>query len=518
MAESPQLRAEGVLRLGIRCEGREQAELSIISVNVHQALNDMPWARLVLADGDMATGSLPLSDGELFEPGAEIAVSAGYGDAEEETIFTGIVVRHGFSISGGDGRLTVLCRASACKMTEPRRTVLHRGQADGEIIHELIDRAGLSANVARTDTDREVLVQHDCSDWDFMLARAGAMGLLVNVEGDTVSVQPPPMDAAGALTLTWGVDLIDFDADIEANAEAALARPRGRMSFQGSALARAGAVVDLAGLGKRFSGPVLLNSVEHEIRDGDWITRAGFGLDPQWRAQPAGVRTAADGGLQTGVVLKLDGDPQGQHRILVRTAGCQAATEGLWARVLHLQASAGFGSFFLPEVGDEVLLGDLDEDPSRPVVLGSLYSSRRTPPYPLTAGNAIKAIVTRGRHRIEFNDADQLVTITTPARNQLVFSDQDQAIEIKDQSGNLIRLTEAGIALQSPRDITLAARGSITLDAAGAVNVRSQADVSVEGLNVACQARLALSAQGAAAAELSSSGQTTVKGAMVLIN
>ena len=97
MAESPQLRAEGVLRLGIRCEGREQAELSIISVNVHHALNDMPWARLVLADGDMATGSLPLSDGELFEPGAEIAVSAGYGDAEEETIFTGIVVRHGWA-------------------------------------------------------------------------------------------------------------------------------------------------------------------------------------------------------------------------------------------------------------------------------------------------------------------------------------------------------------------------------------------------------------------------------------
>lgn len=449
MAESPQLKAVGVVRLGIHCAGRRQAELSVLSVNVHHALNDLPWARLVLADGDMANGSLALSDGELFEPGADIAVCAGYGDAEE-TIFTGIVVGHSFSISGGDGRLTVLCRASACKMTEPRRTVVHGGHTDGEVIEALIGHAGLTARVSKTDTDREVLVQHDCSDWEFMLARAGAMGLLVNVEGDTVSVQPPPVDAAAALTLTWGVDLIDFDADIEASApsgatqaphrnlEATLARVGGRMSFQGSALARAGAVVELAGLGKRFSGPVLLSSVEHEIRDGDWITRARFGLGPQRHAQPAVVRAAAGGGLQTGD--------------------------------------------------------------------------------PLTAENAITAIVTRSRHRIEFNDDEKLITITTPARNQLVFSDQDQAIEIKDQSGNIVRLSEAGIALHSPRDITLAAQGGITLDAAGAVSVRSKADVSVEGLNVACQAQLVISAKGVAAAELSSSGQTTVKGAMVMIN
>ncbi|MGM9491140.1 phage baseplate assembly protein V [Ideonella sp. YS5] len=526
MADSPQLHAEGVVRLSILSSGRQQSDLSVLSVQVHHALNDVPWARLVLADGDMANGSVPLSDGELFEPGADIAVKAGYGDVEE-TIFTGIVVRHSFGISGGDGRLSVLCRARACKMTEPRRTVLHGRGTDAEVLQTLIGNAGLTARVAKTDIDREVLVQRDCSDWDYMLARAGAMGLMVNVEGDTVSVQPPPTDAAAVLTLTWGVDLIDFDADAEASRPCAVTQAslRGRMSFQGSALARPGAVVELAGLGKRFSGPVLLSSVEHEISDGEWITRAGFGLDLRSPDQPPGLPASSSsgllpgaGGLQTGVVLQLDGDPQGQHRILVRTAACQGATEGLWARVLQLQASAGFGSFFLPEVGDEVLLGHLDQDPAQPVVLGSLYGSSRTPPYPLTAGNAIKAVVTRSRHRIEFNDADKVITITTPARNQLVFSDQEQAIEVKDQSGNVVRLSPAGIALDSPRDITLAAQGVITLEAVGAIAVRSKGDVNVEGLNVACQAQVGISAKGAAAAELSSSGQTTVKGAMVMIN
>ena len=529
MAESPQLKAEGTVRLGIHCAGREQPDLPVLSVDVHHGLNDIPWARLVLIDGDMARGELPLSDGELFAPGADIAIKAGYGDVGE-TIFTGIVVRHGFGISGGDGRLTVLCRAGACRMAGPRRTVLHGACTDGEVIQALIGHAGLTAHVAKTDTEREVLVQHDCSDWDFVLSRAGAMGLLVSVEGDTVSVQPPPMDAAAALSLAWGVDLIDFEADIEAstpsaatravrwNPEATPSRVRGRMSFQGSALAKAGAVVELGSLGKRFSGPVLLSSVEHEIKDGNWITRAAFGLDPKWHAQSARPMAASGGGLQTGVVLKLDGDPQGQHRILVRPTAGEATSEGLWARVPQLQASAGFGSFFLPEVGDEVLLGQLDEDPSRAVVLGSLYGSDRTPPYPLTADNAIKALVTRSGHRIEFDDADRRVTITTPARNQLVFSDEDQSVEIKDHGGNLVRLSEAGIALHSLRDIKLEAQGRITLEAAGTVSVRSKADVRVEGLNVACLAQVGVSAQGGAGAELSSSGQTTVRGAMVMIN
>jgi phage protein D len=533
MADFPQLKAEGAVRLGIHCAGIAQEGLSVLSVKVHHALNDMPWARLVLAEGDMANDSVPLRDSELFKPGADIAVKAGYGDAEE-TIFTGVVVRLGFRMDGHiGGQLTVDCRAKACRMSVSRRTVHHLNQTDGEIIQTLIGQAGLRASAATTALAHEALVQYDCSDWDFVLARANAMGLLVNVDGDTVSVQPPRVDAAAALTLTWGVDLIYFDVGIDAGLPQARQVPdeganavqvklapahlRGRASFQGSALARPGASIELAGLGSRFGGNVLLSSVEHELEDGDWITRAEFGRDTTQQVLQPGLLPGV-GGLQIGVVLQLDGDPQGEHRILVRLPACQAATEGLWARLAHLHASSGFGSFFMPEVGDEVLLGHLDQDPGRPVVLGSLYSSSRTPPYPLTAGNNIKAVVTRSRHRIEFNDADRLITVTTPARNQLVFSDQDRAIEIRDQSGNVIRLSEGGIALDSPHDITLVAQGGIKLDAVGEISVCSKADVKLEGLNVACQAQVGVSVKGAATAELSASGQTLVRGAMVLIN
>lgn len=595
MAESPNHGSDGPVRFSIVVGGTAQADLQVVSANVRHAFNEIPKARIVLVDGDMPDQRFPISDSDLFQPGAEITLKAGYGDTEQ-ALFTGIVIRHGLRITdSNESRLIVECRARACRMAATRQTAHHLGQTDGEIIQALIGKAGIGSSVAETGVRHEALVQYDCSDWDFMLSRADAMGLLVNVDGNTVGVQPPPTAGSAALTVTWGTDLIDFEADMDARTQwnavqagswdpkdqslrqgksvasvtltaqghttgtdlaavacppllelqtcapqpeemldawaqavqvkAALARLRGRMSFQGSARARPGALVELAGVGQRFSGTVLLSAVEHEIAEGQWISRAEFGMEPRWQVQRSDVLAAPAGGLlpgvaglQIGVVLALDGDPAGEHRILVSLPACQAADQGIWARLLQLQASSGFGSFFVPEIGDEVLLGHLNQDPGHPVVLGSLYSSRHTPPQALTAKNDIQTIVTRSGSRIEFDDADTCITLTTPAGNQLVLSDQDKSVVVKDQRGNRIELNEAGIALDSIKDITLMAQGAITLAASGAITVEAKSDAQVKGLNVACEAQVGFLAKGSATAELSAAGQTTVKGAMVLIN
>jgi uncharacterized protein involved in type VI secretion and phage assembly len=151
-------------------------------------------------------------------------------------------------------------------------------------------------------------------------------------------------------------------------------------------------------------------------------------------------------------------------------------------------------------------------------VLGSLYSSSRTPPYALAAENNTKAIVTRYKHKIELDEDKKTITITTPSANQVVLDDTGKSILVKDQNGNSIKLSESGIALDSPKDITLTAKGGITLDAVNAIGLTSKADVKAAGLNIACDAQVGFTAKGAASAELSASGQTTVKGAMVMIN
>ncbi len=596
MAESPSIAGGGLVRVSITSEGSPLPEtIGLLSVLIERAVNRVPVARIVVRDGDMPAQKMPVSDAAHFKPGAAIVIKAGYED-DEETVFEGIVVRHGITIyNGNDARLVVECRDKAVRMTIGRCNANYVDQTDSDVIQALIGAHGLGADVQSTSLQHAALVQHFSTDWDFMLARAEANGLLVIAEDGTVSAKPPQTSAAAVLKVAYGVDLMDFQADIDARTQlsaaqgfswdpktqavvqgtsasppslqsqgdldaatlakviglssfrlqsgapfekealkawaeaqqlkAGLARIRGRMTFQGSAKAKVGGLIELEGVGSRFSGQVFVCGLVHEIADGNWTTQAEFGMSPQWlTAQPDVAAPPAAGllppvpGLQVGVVMKLDASPDGEPKIQVKVPVLEATTEGVWARVAKLYASESFGAFFLPEVGDEVLLGYFNADPSHPVVLGSLYSSKRKPPYELGASNDIKAIVTRCKHRIEFDEKDKIITITTPAENKVVISDKDKSILLSDQNGNTVKLDPGGIALDSPKDITCTAKGGITLDAVGAVNITSKADVKAQGLNVNCQAQVGFVAKGTASAELSASGQTTVQGAMVMIN
>jgi Rhs element Vgr protein len=586
---------DGVLRLVVCCESIEQTDLSIISCSVRHALNAVPWAKLVLADGDMPKNNSPVSDGAQFKPGAAIEIRAGYGN-EDTLVFSGIVVRHGYKITGNNfSRLIVECRDTACKLTLGRKSANYVDQTDSAILESLISGAGLTADVATTSITHKELVQYYCSDWDFMLARAELLGLLVNVAAGKVSVKAPDVIGPAALTLTWGLNLMELHADIDARSQwktvqaqgwdpaqqtlvkgasasppalnkqgdldsaalaavaspdavllqspassdsavldswaksvqlkAGLARVRGRMRFQGDAAALPGTLIALAGVGTRFNGDVFVSAVQHEMADGNWISEAEFGLDPNWHVERPDVAAPLAGGqlpgvsgLQIGVVMKLDADPAGQSRIQIKLPSLASKNEGVWARLLQFHASNSFGAFFLPELNDEVLVGYLNDDPSCPIELGSLYSSKQVSPYALEAANNIKAIVTRCKHKIEFNEDDKIITVTTPGNNKLVLSDKDKSILVQDQNGNSIKLSESGIALDSPKDITLTAKGGITLEAVNAISITSKADVKASGLNISCEAEVGFTGKGSATAELSASGQTTVKGAVVMIN
>lgn len=309
------------------------------------------------------------------------------------------------------------------------------------------------------------------------------------------------------------------------NIKSGLSRIRGRMTFKGDPAAKVGKLITLSGVGKRFDGDVFVSSVSHEVRDGQWLTEVGFGLSSQWFSEkrdsvvpPASGLLPGVEGLQIGVVMKLDGDPEKENKIQVSVPVLQAKSEGVWARLATYYASESFGNFFIPEVGDEVVLGYFNNDPSNPVILGSLYSSKRKPPYELTKENYIKAIVTKSKLKIEFDDENKITTIITPSKNKIVLSDKDKSILLQDMNDNKVELSKSGIVMDSPKDIKISAKGKISIDAMGAIDISSKADVGVKGLNIKQEAQASFSAKGNASAELSASGQTVVKGALVMIN
>lgn len=595
MAESPSIGATGVVKLSVYSnESAVPGTVGIVSVSVRKPINRIPSATIVALDGDMPNKAFPVSDADHFKPGTPIKISAGYGDAEAP-IFEGIVVSVGIDIEDNESRVVVECRDKAVAMTIGRKNANYVDVKDSDVIAKLIGNcSGLSADVGSTDTTYKELVQYYCTDWDFMLSRAEANGLLVIVDAAKVSVKAPATSGTPQLKVTYGDDLIEFHASTDARSQlskvtgvgwdlkkldivkqdvtpqtlnsqgnldsatlakvigldafrlqtpvplestalqawakgqqvkAGLARIRGRMRFQGSAKAKAGETITLDGVGARFNGSVFVSSVHHAIAEGNWITEVEFGMPPDWFSEsrdlvspPASGLLPGIEGLHVGVVKKLDADPDGQYKVQVSIPLLQAETDGVWARLCKPYASNGFGIFFVPEIGDEVVLGYFNNDPSNPVILGSLYSSKQKPAYELTADNYKKAIVTKTQLKLEFDDEKKIVTLTTPANNQMVISDDGKSILLQDQTGNQIKLSESGILLDSPKDISITAKGKISLSATGNVEVDSKGDATLGATNITHTAKAGFTAKGNASAELSASGQTTVKGAMVMIN
>jgi Rhs element Vgr protein len=595
MAQSPQLDSDGPIRVTVLSGGEPLSDtVRFFSIRVQRSVGVIPSARLIVDDGDMPTGRWEVADGDAFAPGSEIVVQVGYGDSQE-TIFKGVVVKLGMRIDGENySRLIVDCQDKAVKMTVGRNNANYVDKRDSDIISTLAAQHGLSVDVESTTPEYGELVQYYCTDWDFLISRAEVNGLLVIADDGKLSVKAPDVSQSADLKVTWGVDLVEFQADIDARAQLAnvtavawdpkaqaiveqtappkslnkqgnldsailaqvlevptftlqsatplassalsvwakaqqvksgLARIRGRMKFQGSARAKVGSLIELAGVGERYNGSVFVGGLEHEISNGNWFTEVDFGLPSGWfadrrdvAAPPAAGWLPGAEGLQIGIVQKLSDDPLGEKRIQVKLPVLRAKTEGVWARLAQYYASNGFGAFYIPEIGDEVVLGYFNNDPSNPVILGSLYSSKQAPPYDLTAKNNIKALVTRSKTKVEINDEDKIVTIMTPGNNQIVLSDKDKSIKLSDQNGNTVTLAPGGITLDSPKDITLTAKGSISASAAGSISLTAQADLTAKGLNVAAQAQVAFTGKGSASAELSASGTTTVRGAVVMIN
>ncbi len=119
---------------------------------------------------------------------------------------------------------------------------------------------------------------------------------------------------------------------------------------------------------------------------------------------------------------------------------------------------------------------------------------------------------------VQVSEALGKVTIVTRSGSRIGIDDPNKTLCLQDISGNKIEMGPEGITITSVKDITFVAAGQLQLQATGNVVTTSRADVVQSGLNINHTAQSAYVAKAAASAEMSSTGTTTVKGAMVMIN
>jgi Rhs element Vgr protein len=307
--------------------------------------------------------------------------------------------------------------------------------------------------------------------------------------------------------------------------KARMSRCRGRVRFRGyGGELNPGSMINIGGVGDRFNGAVFVSGVRHEVTDGSWTTDVQFGLSnelfskqPDFNSAPAVDMLPAIQGLQIGVVTDLENDPDSQDRIRVRLPIIDAAEDGVWCRIASLDAGNKRGMFFRPEVGDEVVLGFLNNDPRRPVVLGMLNSSAKPAPLQAANKNDEKGYTSRSGMKMIFNDAEKSLKIETPAGKKLTISEQDGVMKMEDENGNAFSMDSSAVSLKSAGNISLTATGDLTISAAN-VSISPSSSFAVSSGGASINAGSGSASLSAPSVKVEGSGMTTIKGGVVMIN
>jgi uncharacterized protein involved in type VI secretion and phage assembly len=152
-------------------------------------------------------------------------------------------------------------------------------------------------------------------------------------------------------------------------------------------------------------------------------------------------------------------DPENIARVRIRLAYAHAGKTGLeaWARVATLMAGANRGTWFFPDVGDEVLVAFEAGDPRFPFVIGALWNGTETPPATADAGNDKKLIRSRNGLTITLDDQDgnESIVIETPGGQKITLEEGPGAVVIADGNGNSVALERNGITLSTSSKVTV---------------------------------------------------------------
>lgn len=217
-APSPALAANTIPTWEIKVNGSAlDSTIQIVSIDVWTGVNRLPRARLVMSDGSAADETFPISESSSLIPGVALTIALGYGSTQAQ-VFSGVIQRHGLEVDvNGPSRLVVEATDKALAMTLARNNAVFQNITDSALCSKLIGNvSGLTPKVSSTSVTHEAIVQYYATDWDLMVMRAEASGMVVMVSDATVTVAAPNTSASAVLSLTWGTDILDFTGELDA--------------------------------------------------------------------------------------------------------------------------------------------------------------------------------------------------------------------------------------------------------------------------------------------------------------
>ena len=309
-----------------------------------------------------------------------------------------------------------------------------------------------------------------------------------DLDGITISKDVSPskneLSTSSILTSSGAKDIADAYL-----MRSRLSRLVGKVCVKGVTKLDLGSVITLVGFGSRFSGLAYVTHLSHQFKNGSYTTWVGFGM----RYNPIENKNEIDinkfttkiEGLHIGTVTKIDSDPKSEFRIQVKIPTLKNTGDGLWAKLSTMYTSKEAGSFFIPEVDSQVVVSFLSNDSRWPIILGSLYTNTTNPYKSIESENQFKAIVSKEKLTIEFDDKEKIISIKTSDDNYIKIKETDKEIEITDINKNTITTSSSGIDISSAKDVTIEAKGKILLKGSQGITADGGSKVTISAGSIA---------------------------------
>ena len=206
-------------------------------------------------------------------------------------------------------------------------------------------------------------------------------------------------------------------------------------------------VLEIHGIGRRFSGNYYVTRVEHTLSASGFFTTVPRPPYRRWEPRMTSTLPRSRStdrryyGVVEAIVATVTGDPEHECRVTLRFPFFDGATaESDWCRVVQPYAGNGYGAVFVPEEGDEVLVAFVHGDMRFPIVLGGLYNGVDKPPTDRTASRDQKLIQTKHGHQVLLDDSQgqEAIRITTAGGHELILDDASGTVAV---TGNGVKIT-----------------------------------------------------------------------------
>ena len=237
-------------------------------------------------------------------------------------------------------------------------------------------------------------------------------------------------------------------------------------------------------ISKESLGDFIIIEITHEVSQGSYYKNRFKAIPATLKALPSPKVRMPLAETQMATVLS-NADPQGKGRVRVRMNWQTDGMQTGWVRVMtpdggsssDVKSNRGF--VFIPEVGDQVLLGFRHGDPARPYVMGSLFNG-------VTgsggfAANHKKSLTTRSGSTVTFDDTAHTILLQTTRANKIFVDELNGTITISSAEEVNVNTKNVNINASENMNVNVGKNFTMQVGEQSSVSIEKDSSVSVNG-------------------------------------